>query len=160
MSSFDFLQTLVTYFFSKRFSLPTFIDGPCPKVEVTDVENPADFQKELLRLDAELNKTKSLLNDLALKPWHAHTRKSNPAGTVIQEIRNRTSNGHHNNCTPELLTQAWCKFTEILNAFPLVDRAKKGNNLFLSSNFGHMLRIIAVLCLICLKSYNFERIMR
>ena len=98
--------------------------------ESTDLDEPTTFQQELLRLDAELNKTKSLLNDLSLKPWHAHTRRNNPAGTVIQEIRDQTN--RHNNGTPELLTQAWCKFTEILNAFALVGRAKEGSQVFKS----------------------------
>ena len=47
---------------------------------------------------------------MPLSLWHKHTRNQNPAGFVISEVRNKGK--------PELLTQAWCKFTEILYRFP------------------------------------------
>ena len=58
----------------------------------------------------ELNRVKSLLNCMPLSKWHRHTRNQNPAGFVIAEVR-KVAN-------PELLTQAWCKFMEILWRFP------------------------------------------
>ena len=58
----------------------------------------------------ELNRVKSLLNCIPLSKWHRHTRNQNPAGFVIAEVR-KVAN-------PELLTQAWCKFMEILWRFP------------------------------------------
>jgi cap2 methyltransferase len=61
---------------------------------------------EFIAMREELNGVKSLLNLLPLEKWHKHTRGQNPAGFVIGEVRNKAK--------PELLTQAWCKFTEIL----------------------------------------------
>jgi len=58
----------------------------------------------------ELNGVKSLLNCMPLANWHKHTRHQNPAGLVIHEVRKKAN--------PELLTQAWCKFTEVLVRFP------------------------------------------
>ena len=58
----------------------------------------------------ELNRVKSLLNCMPLSKWHRHTRNQNPAGFVIAEVR-KVAN-------PELLTQAWCKFMEMLWRFP------------------------------------------
>ena len=58
----------------------------------------------------ELNSVKSLLNQMPLSEWHKHTRNQNPAGFVTTAVRKRAN--------PELLTQAWCKFTEILWRFP------------------------------------------
>ena len=63
---------------------------------------------ELMR--EELNGVKSLLNCMPLSKWHKHTRHQNPAGFVISEVRKKAN--------PELLTQAWCKFTEVLFRFP------------------------------------------
>lgn len=73
----------------------------------SSVETPPE---EFIKLRDELNAVKSLLNCMPLARWHKHTRNQNPAGFVINEVRNRAH--------PELLTQAWCKFTEILWRFP------------------------------------------
>lgn len=59
-----------------------------------------------------LNGVKSLLNSMPLLEWHKHTRYQNPAGFVVSEVRSKAH--------PELLTQAWCKFTEILFRFPVL----------------------------------------
>lgn len=58
-----------------------------------------------------LNQTKSQLNTLPLDRWHKHTRKLNPAGSVISELRKSVR--------PELLTQAWQKFHECFHVFGL-----------------------------------------
>lgn len=69
------------------------------------------ISSEFRALKAQLNEVKARLNRLALDQWHRHTRRTNPAGQVIQAVRNVGRN-------PELLTQAWCKFTEIMSQFP------------------------------------------
>ena len=58
---FDVEET-VQLQFSKRFTLPTYVDGPIPQARSCDLSEPLQFQKQLILLDAELNKTKSLLN--------------------------------------------------------------------------------------------------
>ena len=58
---FDVEET-VQLQFSKRFTLPTYVDGPIPQAKSCDLSEPLQFQKQLILLDAELNKTKSLLN--------------------------------------------------------------------------------------------------
>ena len=70
----------------------------------------------------ELNNVKSLLNCMPLAKWHAHTRHQNPAGFVISEVRKKAD--------PELLTQAWCKFMEIIWKFPnLVPLSNSSSNI-------------------------------
>ena len=60
----------------------------------------------------ELNQTKGLLNHHDLQKWHEHTKLRNPAGRVLYKVKEVSH--------PELLTQAWCKFTEILHRFELL----------------------------------------
>ena len=68
--------------------------------------------KKFVELREDLNAVKSLLNHMPLTKWRKHTRNQNPAGFVTTEVRNVAN--------PELLTQAWCKFTEILWKFPFL----------------------------------------
>ncbi len=75
---------------------------------------------ELASMKEELNAVKSKLNRLQLETWHKHTREVNPAATVVQRVRSEANR-------PELLTQAWCKFTECLNRFDLVDNGLTKN---------------------------------
>ena len=94
----------VAIFFNKHFQLSTSIPdtSKCQSKPV----NLERFQA----LKNELNHVKSLLNNVPLEKWHRHTRNQNPAGFVISTVRKRAN--------PELVTQAWCKFMEILNRFP------------------------------------------
>ena len=64
-------------------------------------------------LHEELNRVKGQLNNLPLKDWHQHTKYQNPAGDVVPRVRTITR--------PDLLTQAWCKFTECLNRYHLAE---------------------------------------
>lgn len=68
-----------------------------------------DFQ----RLKTELNATKSLLNDMDPAAWRKHTTWTNRAGNVLNKVRKTAK--------PALLTQAWCKFYELLHEFQLAD---------------------------------------
>ncbi|KAJ8918957.1 hypothetical protein NQ315_016859 [Exocentrus adspersus] len=61
---------------------------------------------------AELNEVKSLLGKYKLKVWSKHTAYRDPSGFVMKKLAE--------NVQPELLTQAWCKFYEILCQFPVV----------------------------------------
>ncbi|KAJ8927799.1 hypothetical protein NQ314_019680 [Rhamnusium bicolor] len=60
----------------------------------------------------ELNKIKGLLGRFQLKAWSKHTAYRDPSGFVMKKL---SENVH-----PELLTQAWCKFYEILGRFPVI----------------------------------------
>ena len=96
--------------FNKVFVLSDKVRNlpPCEKWfrKMSDGGPPQEF----VNMRDELNGVKSLLNSMPLAKWHKHTRNQNPAGFVINEVR-KVAN-------PELLTQAWCKFTEILWHFP------------------------------------------
>lgn len=63
---------------------------------------------DLSLLRDELNKVKSSLSDYDIQDWHEHTNLMNPAGGVVRMVRNKFG--------PELCTQAWCKFYEIISA--------------------------------------------
>ena len=84
-----------------------------------------DLPQNFTSMREELNRVKSLLNSMPLSKWHRHTRNQNPAGFVISEVRKKAD--------PELLTQAWCKFTEILWRFTnLVPNCSSDHQLFQS----------------------------
>ncbi|CAK9815631.1 Cap-specific mRNA (nucleoside-2'-O-)-methyltransferase 2 [Anthophora plagiata] len=67
---------------------------------------------ELQKLKDELNSIKACLNNYDLREWQLHTNLRNSAKDVMIHLRN--------NIQPELLTQAWCKFYEIVASFPLI----------------------------------------
>ena len=73
-------------------------------------ETTTKSMKRFESMKTNLNNVKGLLNNYNLEKWHKHTKIQNPAGFVIGEVRKKAS--------PELVTQAWCKFAEILNRFP------------------------------------------
>ncbi|KAF8773462.1 Cap-specific mRNA like protein [Argiope bruennichi] len=66
---------------------------------------------DLYQMKKELNATKSLLNDKGEK-WQEHTTRINKANKVISLIKQKIQ--------PDILTQAWCKFYEILSNYPLI----------------------------------------
>ncbi|KAH9383856.1 hypothetical protein HPB48_025626 [Haemaphysalis longicornis] len=65
----------------------------------------------LQQMKAELNTTKSLLNEMEPIAWRRHTTWTNRAGSVMHKVRQSAS--------PELLTQAWCKFYQLLHDYDL-----------------------------------------
>lgn len=73
---------------------------------------PAWFSDELSLIKDELNAVKDLLSDKDIILWRQHTRDVNIAGKVVPHLRFKIR--------PELCTQAWCKFYEILCSFPLL----------------------------------------
>nr|CAB3231951.1 cap-specific mRNA (nucleoside-2'-O-)-methyltransferase 2-like [Phallusia mammillata] len=66
----------------------------------------------LIQLKSSLNKVKSSLNGYDIKEWNKHTNYVNPAGRILQTVRKRFE--------PELPTQAWCKFYEILSHYLVI----------------------------------------
>ncbi|XP_056634324.1 cap-specific mRNA (nucleoside-2'-O-)-methyltransferase 2 [Diorhabda sublineata] len=75
-------------------------------------ESPKWSIQELLSKKDELNRIKGLLSKYKLKVWSKHTANRDRAGFVLKKLAE--------NVKPELLTQAWCKFYEILANFPVV----------------------------------------
>ncbi|CAH1173649.1 unnamed protein product [Phaedon cochleariae] len=87
------------------------ITGQCVLPNST-FESPKWTIAELQNRKKELNKVKGLLSKYKLKIWTKHTANRDRAGFVIKKLSE--------NIQPELLTQAWCKFYEILGQFPIV----------------------------------------
>lgn len=75
-------------------------------------ESPKWSIQELLSKKNELNRIKGLLSKYKLKVWSKHTANRDRAGFVLKKLAEEIK--------PELLTQAWCKFYEILSNFPVV----------------------------------------
>ena len=103
--------------FSKKYSLPTYIQNDDnfrkrpihsvykkvsshlpPAIKWFNKNNKKWADPVMTSMKAELNATKSLLNEKPLKEWHQHTRFRNPAGDVLGRVRYEANN-------PELLTQ-------------------------------------------------------
>ncbi|XP_060074708.1 cap-specific mRNA (nucleoside-2'-O-)-methyltransferase 2-like [Ylistrum balloti] len=100
--------------FHKRFSYspnPNQRRYKTPSLSIRECE--AWHIKETQQMKLALNAVKDKLSDKDISQWHQHTGQMNLAGTVISEIRE--------SCKPELCTQAWCKFYEIVSTFQLTD---------------------------------------
>ncbi|UYV74389.1 CMTR2 [Cordylochernes scorpioides] len=98
-------------YFNKKFTFSKYNLPPCNNENTYVEEKWTDPHLE--KLKAELNNTKSLLNDKEVNHWRKHTDFTNRAGYVLDTIK----------CCYKitLLTQAWCKFYEILHSYGLVD---------------------------------------
>lgn len=66
-------------------------------------------EDKFIEMKNELNALKNNLNDKDMISWHQHTRSVNLASNIAAEIQQ--------NSRPELLTQAWCKFYEIVTTY-------------------------------------------
>uniref|UniRef100_A0A914X5B9 Cap-specific mRNA (nucleoside-2'-O-)-methyltransferase 2 n=1 Tax=Plectus sambesii TaxID=2011161 RepID=A0A914X5B9_9BILA len=76
------------------------------------IEGTSEFPAavDFMQLKTTLNDVKSELSDKDMSDWHNHTGWTNPAGCFIKDVRKH--------CHPELCTQAFCKFYEILIRCP------------------------------------------
>ncbi|XP_015839665.1 cap-specific mRNA (nucleoside-2'-O-)-methyltransferase 2 isoform X2 [Tribolium castaneum] len=63
---------------------------------------------------AELNRTKSLLNQFNLEEWSRHTKHRDPSSYITRFVKQKFH--------PELVTQAWCKFYECLCSFNVIPK--------------------------------------
>eukprot|EP00058_Branchiostoma_floridae_P003283 XP_002588771.1 hypothetical protein BRAFLDRAFT_125627 [Branchiostoma floridae] len=109
--------------FSKTFSFQKPEDDPwrLPPAEVFFTNQNQPFP-QLLEMKEELNRVKGLLSDKEIRSWHEHTNQTNRAGKVISHLKQTIH--------PQLCTQAWCKFHEIVSTFPLVSDAAVENGVF------------------------------
>ncbi|GFS80173.1 cap-specific mRNA [Nephila pilipes] len=101
--------------FEKKFSFVHEKDWILPPENVL-FEDASWMLDSLMFMKRELNDTKSLLNDKG-EQWHEHTARINLAKLVISFIRDRIQ--------PEILTQAWCKFYEILSNYRLIPEGEE-----------------------------------
>ena len=75
------------------------------------VESPSEMAR-MRELKEKLNAVKSTLNDKDPMSWSSHTRFTDRAGLVVGALRR--------DFQPELCTQGWTKFQEMVCSFPLV----------------------------------------
>lgn len=100
-------------FFEKKFCYTSRGDEEWPWPCLATSPHEQDWHHEVIsQLRDQLNTCKDSLSDKDIKAWHAHTSATNLAGTVCSTLRA--------NFKPELCTQAWCKFFEILWSYPVV----------------------------------------
>ncbi|KAG8182338.1 hypothetical protein JTE90_028182 [Oedothorax gibbosus] len=97
-------------FFEKKFSFEKencWTLPPLSDILVADLWTSETLQG----LKSELNSAKSVLNDKG-EQWHEHTSNINKAKLVIKSIKQQIN--------PDILTQAWCKFYEVLSNYSLI----------------------------------------
>ncbi|EDV27618.1 uncharacterized protein TRIADDRAFT_53500 [Trichoplax adhaerens] len=103
-------HTVIGNCFTKEFTLKSNHDNlynlltlDCDKIFTTASWSLDQFSK----LEKELNEIKSRLNDYDIKVWQQHTSYTNLAHDIVFQLKQQ--------CYPELCTQAWAKFYEILH---------------------------------------------
>ncbi|KAG1680032.1 Cap-specific mRNA (nucleoside-2'-O-)-methyltransferase 2 [Nymphon striatum] len=97
--------------FSKSYSFDSNVEWKLP-------ETPFKLHKswnvpDLLKLKSKLNAVKGNLSNKDIEIWHNHTSNCNVSAKIFPTLKR--------NVKPELATQAWCKFFEILHRYPLLD---------------------------------------
>lgn len=96
--------------FNKTFSFPC--DKEWQLLEIQNGVQDAWAVEQLQMLKNELNEIKNELSDKDAINWHKHTSSVSISAGVIPSLKKKIK--------PELLTQAWCKFYEILNAYDII----------------------------------------
>lgn len=108
--------------FGKKFSFdPSSYKWQLP--EPDEMFTSDEWQEDYLQhMKETLNAVKSKLNDYNLGDWHKHTRAMNMAAYILKAVKNR--------CQAEFVTQAWCKFYEIVATYNLVPESADTNGCF------------------------------
>lgn len=106
------ITNAVSTLFNKQFEI-TNDNYTLPAPEMIFNDPPWQID-DLQNLKTNLNDVKSRLNDYNLVEWRSHTRKRNQAGDIKWRLQREIN--------PEFLTQAWCKFYEILSSYPLLSQ--------------------------------------
>lgn len=100
----------VQSYFNKKFKFSN--DGyTLPGAEVFFSTPDVQKHKGLQIIKSILNHVKSKLNDYQIEEWSRHTRQRNPAQQVLTHLKNVIH--------AEFVTQAFAKFYECVNAYPL-----------------------------------------
>lgn len=115
------IQTIVNSIFKKSFSIIGNERFKLPEPESMFTENSWEVE-ELQKLKADLNEVKSKLNNYCFAEWHQHTTNRNKAKDIEWRVRR--------DFQPEFVTQAWCKFHEVVTKYPLVPK----ENIFANNN--------------------------
>lgn len=106
------LQEEIEALFNKKFVLKASEETWALPDSSSMVQEPPFILEDMIAMKDELNRKKSLLNDMDIVQWHLHTRRAHKAGLVVKHLRE--------NMHAEMCTQAWTKFHEILNSFDLI----------------------------------------
>ena len=105
--------------FNKRYKLKSKHDMyTLPEAELM-FSTPPFAVEALTAIKNGLNATKNLLNLKDIEKWRRHTGKTNPCGLVVKHLREVIK--------PELCTQAWVKFYEILCSCNITPNTCKEN---------------------------------
>ena len=94
--------------FNKKYKIKSHNDKYSLPEANTIFSTPPYAIEPLLTIKNRLNATKNLLNSKDIEKWRRHTGKTNPCGLVVKHLRKAAK--------PELCTQAWVKFHEILSS--------------------------------------------
>ncbi|XP_035212304.1 cap-specific mRNA (nucleoside-2'-O-)-methyltransferase 2-like isoform X2 [Stegodyphus dumicola] len=97
-------------YFEKKFTFVKNDEWVLPSIDSL-FKDSAWRDEHFMTMKEVLNNVKSLLNDKG-ELWQKHTSNVNKAALVIPYIKDRIR--------LEILTQAWCKFFEILSSYELV----------------------------------------
>ena len=100
--------------FNKRYKLKSKNDTYSLPEASRMFSTPPFTIEPLVAIKNNLNATKNLLNSKDIEKWRRHTSKTNPCGLVVKHLRNAVK--------PELCTQAWAKFYEILSTCDIISR--------------------------------------
>ncbi|XP_011506063.1 PREDICTED: cap-specific mRNA (nucleoside-2'-O-)-methyltransferase 2 [Ceratosolen solmsi marchali] len=119
------LLTIVNKMFEKSFVINDDHKYTLPKPESMFVEQHWKIE-ELQKIKTDLNEIKSKLNNYCYSDWHVHTAKRNKAKNIQFYIQRHFH--------LEFVTQAWCKFHEIISKYPLIrsESILRNNNKFVS----------------------------
>jgi cap2 methyltransferase len=120
-NSISEICTIVNNIFQKSFDINDNENYVLPKPESMFIEHHWEVE-ELQIMKRDLNEIKSKLNNYNYTDWHRHTSQRNKAKNVEWRIRQ--------NFDPEFVTQAWCKFHEVLSKYPLIPK----ENIFMNNN--------------------------
>lgn len=114
----------IAKYFNKKYGFKSGSEWHLP----VDVYKSNKWILESLQIKkTELNDVKELLGKYDLVQWSRHTKSRDPSTAVLNKLRWEYS--------LEFQTQAWCKFYEIVNNFPLIsptsEKDKRLNSLHL-----------------------------
>lgn len=118
--SFEFLNDVHCYF-NKKYRFEKNRNWKLPADEKIYCSEPPKQNPKLQQKKDFLNAVKSKLNDFPIEKWSLHTRSRNPCQGIVAKLKNEVN--------AEFVTQAFCKFYEIVHCYKLVDPKVCGEQL-------------------------------
>ena len=102
------IASLEDELFNKQFTYKNCSSQPWSlDVDSSEKQDVSCEIEHLSSLKQTLNSVKSSLNDFDILKWSSHTNFTNPSSKILPHLRKSIH--------PELATQAWCKFYELLS---------------------------------------------